>query len=69
MDYQAITTFIGSIGFPIVAFLLIYKEMGETRKAHGEEITAITEALNRNTNVIEKLEMRLATKGGVYNEQ
>lgn len=68
MDINIFTQLVGSLGFPIVAFLLMYKEMADTRKTHAEEMTAITDALNRNTNVIEKLELRLSLKGSVSDD-
>lgn len=59
MDMSTITQFISGVGFPVVAFLLIYKEMGKTREAHSEEIKSITDALNQNTRIIERLEASL----------
>lgn len=71
MDMAVITQFISGVGFPVVAFLLIYKEMGKTREAHSEEIKSITDALNQNTRVIERLDagLQLLTTRDKKNEE
>lgn len=71
MDMAVITQFISGVGFPVVAFLLIYKEMGKTREAHSEEIKSITDALNQNTRVIERLNagLQLLTTRDKQNEE
>lgn len=66
MDANTIITMIGSLGFPIVACLgLSYffakvndnyrNDIKELNAIHKEEISAMTEAINNNTLVIQKL--------------
>lgn len=50
-----VTSLIGSIGFPIVMCLLMYKQMGDTAESHKEEMESVTKALNNNTLVLQKL--------------
>lgn len=55
MDINAITTLIGSVGFPIVMCLLMYTEMGKQSKRHEEEMEKIRQALENNTLAISTL--------------
>lgn len=66
MDANTITTIISSVGFPIVAcvglgWFVKYqtdnnnREVAEMRKEHIEEINKVTDALNNNTLVVQKL--------------
>lgn len=66
MDLNIIMTLVGSLGFPIVACIGLgwyvkymtdtnRSDMTEMRKEHKEEMTKMTEALNNNTLVIQKL--------------
>lgn len=61
-----ITTLISGIGFPIVAYLLMVRSNKELQNAHREEIESlnkafnermerVTEALDKNTEVIDAL--------------
>ena len=52
---QAIST----VGYPIVMSLLLAWYVYYTGKTHKEEVTAMTEALNRNTLAITKLADKL----------
>lgn len=67
---EVVQNFVGSYGFPIAAFLLMFYEMRSTRqdyqkqleeadKRHDEEISKITEALNNNTHILELIEAKL----------
>lgn len=56
MDTNAITTLIGSVGFPIVMCLIMVKVMLQMEQSHKEEIDSLKETLNNNTNVLTKLE-------------
>ena len=64
MDLNAITTLLGSIGFPIVMCLLIYYRMDKQDKNHKTEIEKITEALNNNTQAITSLVTKISTING-----
>lgn len=66
MDANTLTTVIGSLGFPIVACLGIawffakvndnYRsDIKEMNASHKAEIDKMTEAINNNTIVIQKL--------------
>lgn len=55
MDMNALTSLIGSIGFPIVMCLLLYYRMDKQDENHKEEMSKITEALNNNTLALNEL--------------
>lgn len=66
MDIQTIATLIGTLGFPIVACCgMAYffakvndnyrNDIKEIQANHKEEISGMTEAINNNTLVIQKL--------------
>ena len=59
MDTQGITTMIGSLGFPIVMCIIMIKLIFTMEESHKEEIDALKESLNNNTNVLTKLETML----------
>ena len=66
MDISTIVSLIGSLGFPIVCCIIMFKQMekdrernGELREAdriaHAAEMDKVTTALNNNTLVMQKL--------------
>lgn len=66
MDANTLITMIGSLGFPIVACVAIgwffakvndnYRnDIKELQSTHREEVKAMTDAINNNTLVIQKL--------------
>lgn len=66
MDANTLITMIGSLGFPIVACIAIgwffakvndnYRnDIKELQSTHREEVKAMTDAINNNTLVIQKL--------------
>lgn len=66
MDVNSITTLITSVGFPIVACLLMAwyvkyitdknaEKISEMEKLHKEEMTMVTEVLRNNTLAVQKL--------------
>lgn len=55
MDMTGISTFIGSVGFPIAAFLLLYVRMEKADERHADEINGMRSALEGNTIAITKL--------------
>lgn len=61
MDLNAITTLIGSIGFPIVMCLLLYYRMDKQDENHKSEMDKITEALNNNTQALTALATKIST--------
>ena len=48
MDLNEITSIIGTVGFPIAMCLLLWK-------THREEMTKMSEAIDNNTLVIQRL--------------
>lgn len=63
MDYNAIMTLVGSLGFPIVACIMLYVRMDKQDTVHQAEMEKITESLNNNTIALTKLAERLGQKG------
>lgn len=59
MDTQAITTMIGSLGFPIVMCIIMIKLIFTMEESHKEELDTLKESLNNNTNVLTRLETML----------
>ena len=66
MDANMIVTLVGSLGFPIVACIAMavffarindnYRlDIKELQSTHKEEVKAMTEAINNNTLVIQRL--------------
>lgn len=61
MEYlQMVTTAIGSLGFPIVMCLMLFKRMSEQDEQHKEEMSKLNESLNNNTIAITQLTDRLS---------
>ena len=54
-DINLLTSLIGSIGFPIVSFFLIFKELAKQNERHTEEINKLNNTIKENTIVIQKL--------------
>lgn len=74
MDFTAIGQLITSMGFPIVACLLMgyyikqqteyYREdINNINQQHKEEMNKITEALNNNTLALQKISDALIIRG------
>lgn len=62
MDAQTITTLIGTVGFPIVAFFVCcyglkyaYDKSLEANKTAFDKLENLTEAINNNTIVLTQL--------------
>lgn len=55
MEIGEITTLIGSVGFPIVMCLIFVKLFTDMQDKHREEMSKITDAVNNNTLVMQKL--------------
>ena len=70
MDIQTLTQLISSVGFPIVACLIMWKALQDSTAAHKEEMDAMRESLNQNTVVLAELkqmlqDLRDVARGGV----
>lgn len=59
MDINAVTTAISTLGFPIVMCGVTFWYMLKEKDAHKEEMSSVTEALNNNTLILQKLCDRL----------
>ena len=59
MDIQAISTLIGSLGFPIAACIAMFSMLNKEREEHKQEMAKITEAINNNTVALEALKGQL----------
>lgn len=62
MDIALITNLIGSLGFPIVMCLMLYKRMDKQDEQHREEMSKLTESLNNNTVALTQLTAKLDAK-------
>lgn len=73
MEANTLITMIGSLGFPIVACVAIgwffakvndnYRnDIKELQSTHREEVKAMTDAINNNTLVIQKLIDKMEVK-------
>lgn len=56
MDITSVTAAIASVGFPIVMCLLMGQYITKVEEAHKEESKYFTEAINRNTEALTKLQ-------------
>lgn len=59
MDINAVTTAISTLGFPIVMCGAMFWYMIKEKDTHKEEMNSVTEALNNNTMILQKLCDRL----------
>lgn len=59
MNEQLIVSLIGSLGFPIVMCLMMFKYMEEEQKTHREESNSLRDAVNKLEIAITKLTERL----------
>lgn len=55
MDYQLLLQFITTVGFPIAMCLLLFWYIREQSDSHKEEIGKLSEAVNNNTLIIQRL--------------
>lgn len=65
MDFTVVTNLIGSLGFPIVMCLMLYKRMDKQDEQHKEEMSKLTESLNNNTIALTQLTAKLEIKGEI----
>lgn len=56
---EAIVQMISSVGFPIVASLILGYLLLEEKKDHKEEIATLTQAIHSNTLVMTELKLLL----------
>ena len=63
MDIQALTTLIGSLGFPIAACIACFSMLNKEREEHKQEMAKVTEAIQNNTLALEALKGELTKNG------
>lgn len=56
---ETIMQYISQLGFPIVAFLLMWKELGDERKSHEAETAKLAEVISNNTQALIRLTDKL----------
>lgn len=61
---QLITTLISNVGFPIACVCYLFYSQQKEREAHAIESKAWVDALDRNTQVMERLEGKLSSIKG-----
>ena len=56
MDPSAISTLIGTLGFPITCVIAMFYMWNKEREDHKDEMEKVTQALNNNTTALIKIE-------------
>lgn len=67
MDGNTLVTLIGSLGFPIVACVALFRYMAAQRDQHAEESREMREAINQLRIAVTELTAYM--KGGTPNER
>ena len=62
MDYQTITQFISSLGFPIAATIALYVQLGKEQENHKAEMNALKDVIMQNTIALTELREKLDEK-------
>lgn len=55
MDASAVIQIISNVGFPIAVCLICFWYVNKLTETHKEEVNKLTDALNNNTLVMQKL--------------
>lgn len=64
MDVTQIMQAIGSLGFPIVACCALFYYLNKEQESHKAEMQMVTEALNRNTDILTELKTIISLATG-----
>lgn len=67
MDVNTFMQAVGSLGFPVVCCAVLFYYLNKERESHAEEVKAMTQALNQNTNIMIELKSMLSLLTGVSN--
>lgn len=59
MDLQEIVTIISTLGFPIAVCLICFWYINKRETQHKEEVDSLTQAVQNNTLIMQKLVDRL----------
>lgn len=62
MDLSSIATIISNLGFPITCVIVMFYFLQKEQNSHKEETQKLTEAINNNTIVMERVLERLDEK-------
>lgn len=62
MDVQTVTTLVGSLGFPIFASIVLFRQLTKQAEQHKQEMDKMSEAINNNTQVMNELINKLNVK-------
>ena len=59
MDFNTVTQFISTLGFPIAVCLICFWYINKREEQHKDEVNKLSEAVHNNTLVMQKLVDRL----------
>lgn len=59
MTWETIISLISSVGFPIVACVVMFQYMGKQDDKHREDITRLQEIIENNTKVMNELVIKI----------
>lgn len=62
MDISAITQLISNVGFPVACTIALFYFWNKERESHKEEMNTLKDAINNNTQVMQRVVDKL---GGV----
>ena len=62
MDFNTVTQFIGTLGFPIAVCLICFWYINKREEQHKDELTQLSAAITNNTIVMQKLVDRLGER-------
>ena len=63
MDFQIIVQFISTLGFPIAVCLICFAYINKKDEQQKEELKQLSDAIENNTKIMEKLYERIGGKG------
>ena len=71
MDVNTITSLIGTLGFPIVCCIVMFRQNSELTKSLQEQNDKLTKAITDMSITMEKMRLKLdmLVKGGTENVQ
>lgn len=59
MDFNTVTQFVSTLGFPIAVCLICFWYINKREEQHKEEVTELAKAINNNSMVMQKLTDKL----------
>ncbi len=67
MDIQTITALIGTMGFPIAAYILLFWHTTQIQKMNREDNSKFAQSIDNNTNILTKVYEVLQNMTNNYN--